>query len=100
VRVCNLNVVAPPYWFDLTLGLNDVRVCNLNVVAPPYWFDLTLGKLCQRIFIIPLFGEVIMEEKNQSTEGGEFVWVSECQKGEGCEIINQFVFVKCLLNAF
>jgi hypothetical protein len=30
---------------------------------------------------------------NQSTEGAEFVWVSECQKGEGCEIINQFVFV-------
>jgi hypothetical protein len=28
-----------------------------------------------------------------STEGAEFVWVSECQKGEGCEIINQFVFV-------
>jgi hypothetical protein len=32
---------------------------------------------------------------NQSTEGAEFVWVSECQKGEGCEIINQFVFI-CL----
>jgi hypothetical protein len=31
--------------------------------------------------------------KNQSTEGAGFVWVSECQKGEGCEIINQFVFV-------
>jgi hypothetical protein len=30
---------------------------------------------------------------NQSTEGAEFVLVSECQKGEGCEIINQFVFV-------
>jgi hypothetical protein len=30
---------------------------------------------------------------NQSTEGAEFVWVSECQNGEGCEIINQFVFV-------
>jgi hypothetical protein len=30
---------------------------------------------------------------NQSTEGAEFVWVSECQKGEGCETINQFVFV-------
>jgi hypothetical protein len=29
--------------------------------------------------------------QNQSTEGTEFVWVSECQKGEGCEIINQFV---------
>jgi hypothetical protein len=29
----------------------------------------------------------------QSTEGAEFVWVSECQKGEGYEIINQFVFV-------
>jgi hypothetical protein len=28
---------------------------------------------------------------NQSTEGAEFVWVSECQKEEGCEIINQFV---------
>jgi hypothetical protein len=33
--------------------------------------------------------------ENQSTEGAEFVWVSECQKGEDCEIINQFVFVKC-----
>jgi hypothetical protein len=33
--------------------------------------------------------------KNQSTEGAEFVWVSECQKGEGCEIINHFIFVKC-----
>jgi hypothetical protein len=32
-------------------------------------------------------------EHNQSTDGAEFVWVSECQKGEGCEIINQFVFV-------
>jgi hypothetical protein len=30
---------------------------------------------------------------NQSTEGAEIVWVSECQKGEGCEIIKQFVFV-------
>jgi hypothetical protein len=30
---------------------------------------------------------------NQSTEGAEFVWVSEYQKGEGCGIINQFVFV-------
>lgn len=30
---------------------------------------------------------------NQSTEGAEFVWVSECKKGAGCEIINQFVFV-------
>jgi hypothetical protein len=28
---------------------------------------------------------------NQSTEGAEFVWVTECQKGEGCYIINQFV---------
>jgi hypothetical protein len=32
-------------------------------------------------------------KKNQSTEGAEFVWVSECQKGDGCEIINQFIFV-------
>jgi hypothetical protein len=24
---------------------------------------------------------------NQSTEGAEFVWVSECKKGTGCEII-------------
>jgi hypothetical protein len=32
---------------------------------------------------------------NQSTEGAEFVWVSECQTGEGCEIMNQFVFVEC-----
>jgi hypothetical protein len=31
--------------------------------------------------------------KNQSTEGAEFVCVSECPKGEGCEIINIFVFV-------
>jgi hypothetical protein len=30
---------------------------------------------------------------NQSTEGAEFVWISECQKGEGCEIMNQFVFL-------
>jgi hypothetical protein len=30
---------------------------------------------------------------NQCTEGAEFVWVSECQKGEGCEIINQFVCI-------
>jgi hypothetical protein len=30
---------------------------------------------------------------NQSTDGAEYVWVSECQKGEGCEIINQIVFV-------
>jgi hypothetical protein len=33
--------------------------------------------------------------KNQSTEGAEFVWVSQCQKGEGCEIIKQFNFVEC-----
>jgi hypothetical protein len=33
------------------------------------------------------------ERHNQSTEGAEFVWVSEYQKGEDCEIINQFVFV-------
>jgi hypothetical protein len=32
-------------------------------------------------------------DDNQSTEGAEFVWVSECLKGESCEIINQFVFV-------
>jgi hypothetical protein len=25
--------------------------------------------------------------ENQSTEGAEFVWVSECKKGTGCEII-------------
>jgi hypothetical protein len=31
---------------------------------------------------------------NQSTtEGAEFVWVSKCQKGKGCEIINQFVCI-------
>jgi hypothetical protein len=30
---------------------------------------------------------------NQSTEGAEFVWVLECQKYEGCEIIKQFVFI-------
>jgi hypothetical protein len=24
---------------------------------------------------------------NQSTEGAEFVWFSECKKGTGCEII-------------
>jgi hypothetical protein len=33
----------------------------------------------------------VIAQVNQSTEGAEFVWVSECQKGEGCEIINQFV---------
>jgi hypothetical protein len=35
--------------------------------------------------------EVVL--RNQSTEGAEFVWVSECQKVEGCEIINQIEFV-------
>jgi hypothetical protein len=30
---------------------------------------------------------------NQSTEGAAFVWISKCQKDEGCEIINQFAFV-------
>jgi hypothetical protein len=34
-----------------------------------------------------------MAKINQSTEEAEFVWVSECQKGESCEIIKQFVFV-------
>jgi hypothetical protein len=34
---------------------------------------------------------------NQSTEGAEFVRVSECQKGEGCEIIKQFVFFICIV---
>jgi hypothetical protein len=29
----------------------------------------------------------------QSTEGAEFVRVSEYQKGEGCEILSQFVFI-------
>jgi hypothetical protein len=39
--------------------------------------------------------------KNQSTEGTEFVWVSEYQKGEGCEIIKQFVFhLYSATNAF
>jgi hypothetical protein len=28
-----------------------------------------------------------MTLNNQSTEGAEFVWVSECKKGAGCEII-------------
>jgi hypothetical protein len=32
-------------------------------------------------------------KQNQSTLGAEFVWVSECQKGEGCEIIEQFVCI-------
>jgi hypothetical protein len=36
---------------------------------------------------------IVAQMLNQSTEGAEFVWGSECQKGEGCEIINQFVFV-------
>jgi hypothetical protein len=30
--------------------------------------------------------------KKQSTEGAEFIWISNCQKDEGCEIINQFVW--------
>jgi hypothetical protein len=30
---------------------------------------------------------------NQSIEGAEFVLVSECQNGEGSEIMNQIVFV-------
>jgi hypothetical protein len=33
----------------------------------------------------------VLQYNNQSTEGAEFVWVSECQKGEGCKTINQFV---------
>jgi hypothetical protein len=44
--------------------------------------------------------EVFVWIDNQSTEGAEFVWVSECQKGEGCEIINQFVFFYSAINAF
>jgi hypothetical protein len=44
--------------------------------------------LCKQILF-----SVTAATENQSTEGAEFVWVSECQKGEGCEIINQFVFV-------
>jgi hypothetical protein len=37
-----------------------------------------------------------MIKYNQSTEGAEFVWVSECQKGEGCGIIKQFCF--CIVH--
>jgi hypothetical protein len=37
--------------------------------------------------------------ENQSTEGADFVWVSECQKGAGCEIINQFVIVPPMLSS-
>jgi hypothetical protein len=42
---------------------------------------------------VGIYKEKDVINKNQSTEGAEFVWVSECQKGEGCEIKNQFVFV-------
>jgi hypothetical protein len=31
-----------------------------------------------------------LSRKNQSIEGAEFVWVSECQNGEGCEVIKHF----------
>jgi ABC-type multidrug transport system permease subunit len=34
---------------------------------------------------------LVSHKNNQSAEGAEFVWVSECQKGEGCKTINQFV---------
>jgi hypothetical protein len=27
--------------------------------------------------------DYVTKKKNQSKEGAEFVWVSECQKGEG-----------------
>jgi hypothetical protein len=40
-----------------------------------------------------MFQYLTTQLKNQSTEGAEFFCVSECQKGEGCEIINQLVFV-------
>jgi hypothetical protein len=34
------------------------------------------------------FHSMLMATKrNQSTEGAEFVWVSECTEGAGCEII-------------
>jgi hypothetical protein len=45
------------------------------------------------IFILAPPSRTIAPYINQSTEGAEFVWVSEYQKGEGCEIVNQFVFV-------
>jgi hypothetical protein len=35
----------------------------------------------------------------KAQKGAEFVWVSECQKSEGCEIINQFVFLYSVINA-
>jgi hypothetical protein len=41
---------------------------------------------------------IMAYNNNQSTESAEFVWVSECQKGEGCEIINQ-LFLYSATNA-
>jgi hypothetical protein len=43
--------------------------------------------------------QYLRQYMNKSTEGAEFVWVSECQKGEGCEIIKQFVLYSAT-NAF
>jgi hypothetical protein len=48
---------------------------------------------CVTILSTTINDQLSVTSINQSTEGAEFVWVSECQKGEGCEIINQFVFV-------
>jgi hypothetical protein len=39
------------------------------------------------------------DTQNQSTEGAEFVWVSECEKGECCEIMHKFILYGAT-NAF
>jgi hypothetical protein len=42
----------------------------------------TLTKQTKLPFVITSLSSIYKLLNNQSTEGAEFVWVSECQKGE------------------
>jgi hypothetical protein len=74
---------------------------NSQVLKESILLNLTWKNASNFTIIVPLIAIFIFclyicynhNNNNQSTEGTAFVWVSECQKGEGCEIINQFVFV-------
>jgi hypothetical protein len=65
---------------------NEIQIFHIKIIKLNSNFTLVHA-------VITLTLVRLMAKNNQSAEGTEFVWVSECQKRESCEIINQFVFV-------
>jgi hypothetical protein len=88
-------------WFTMKLlycfKLNE-WIKWITVVTSGKLVFIYTWKYMYRVLMVLQFGIWSKHSKqacfyfsNQSTEGAEFFWVSECQKDEGCEIINQFV---------